>query len=130
VFGFLECDIGLPCYLYLVPFFYKISNLGDTVLQRFKYSVASGTFCVKLRATKREKLIKIKMPSTIIKFFPRKYICILNKNKQHSKKKFNPGKAGYYFLGGFKPCVRGVAMNAVDHPNGGRTKSCSPEKSP
>jgi ribosomal protein L2 len=26
--------------------------------------------------------------------------------------------------------VRGVAMNPVDHPNGGRTKSCSPELSP
>jgi ribosomal protein L2 len=27
-------------------------------------------------------------------------------------------------------CVRGVAMNAVDHPNGGRTKSNKPELSP
>jgi len=32
------------------------------------------------------------------------------------------GKAGRTRLFGFRPHVRGIAMNAVDHPNGGRTK--------
>ena len=41
-----------------------------------------------------------------------------------------PGKAGISNLLGIKPSVRGVAKNPVDHPNGGRTKSCSPERSP
>lgn len=31
---------------------------------------------------------------------------------------------------GFKSTVRGVAQNAVDHPNGGRTKTNKPERSP
>lgn len=30
----------------------------------------------------------------------------------------------------YKIHVRGVAMNPVDHPNGGRTKAKQPEKSP
>jgi large subunit ribosomal protein L2 len=46
------------------------------------------------------------------------------------KKLFKPGKAGYNQIVGFKSIVRGVAMNPVDHPNGGRTKSFSGEKSP
>jgi len=31
---------------------------------------------------------------------------------------------------GYKPVVRGVAMNPVDHPHGGRTKTNKPEVSP
>lgn len=38
--------------------------------------------------------------------------------------------AGYWRSHGKKPCVRGVAMNPVDHPNGGRTKSLSSAKTP
>jgi len=40
------------------------------------------------------------------------------------------GKAGNKFKQGFKSSVRGVAMNPVDHPHGGRTKTNHPEKSP
>ena len=39
------------------------------------------------------------------------------------------GKAGIPINKGSKPIVRGVAMNPVDHPNGGRTKTNKPEKS-
>jgi large subunit ribosomal protein L2 len=40
------------------------------------------------------------------------------------------GKAGRNINRGFKSSVRGVAMNPVDHPHGGRTKTNSPEKTP
>lgn len=40
------------------------------------------------------------------------------------------GKAGWNIKKGFRPSVRGVAMNPVDHPHGGRTKSNSPERTP
>ena len=40
------------------------------------------------------------------------------------------GSAGINFFNGVNPRVRGVAMNPVDHPNGGRTKTPKPEKSP
>ncbi|MCB1713346.1 MAG: hypothetical protein KDH96_13040 [Candidatus Riesia sp.] len=39
-------------------------------------------------------------------------------------------KAGANVDFGFKSKVRGVAMNPVDHPHGGRTKTNNPEKSP
>jgi len=45
-------------------------------------------------------------------------------------KKFNIfGKAGLVKKLGFNSNVRGVAMNPVDHPHGGRTKTNSPQKS-
>ncbi len=40
------------------------------------------------------------------------------------------GKAGSRIFRGTRPSVRGVAMNPVDHPHGGRTKTNSPELSP
>lgn len=39
-------------------------------------------------------------------------------------------KAGYNRNLGIRPSVRGVAMNPVDHPHGGRTKTNSPEVTP
>jgi large subunit ribosomal protein L2 len=45
-------------------------------------------------------------------------------------KKCLNGKFGYWRTFGKKPLVRGVAMNAVDHPNGGRTKSLKYSKTP
>jgi len=39
-------------------------------------------------------------------------------------------KAGHSRKLGFKSKVRGVAMNPVDHPHGGRTKTNSPELTP
>ena len=40
------------------------------------------------------------------------------------------GKAGRNRWLGVRPTVRGVAMNPVDHPHGGNTKTNSPEVSP
>ena len=42
----------------------------------------------------------------------------------------NIGKAGRSRWLGIRPTVRGTAMNPVDHPHGGRTKTNKPEVSP
>jgi large subunit ribosomal protein L2 len=47
-----------------------------------------------------------------------------------NNKNFQNGKAGYWRMFGSKSLVRGVAMNAVDHPHGGRTKSVKCPKTP
>jgi large subunit ribosomal protein L2 len=49
-------------------------------------------------------------------------------NINHKKEFFT--KAGFYRKKGYRPSVRGVAMNPVDHPHGGRTKTSSPEYTP
>jgi len=53
----------------------------------------------------------------------------MGRNINLLKKFSRSSKAGDSFLRGFKSKVRGVAMNPVDHPNGGRTKTNQPEKS-
>jgi large subunit ribosomal protein L2 len=40
------------------------------------------------------------------------------------------GKAGKNRLKGIRPTVRGIAMNPVDHPHGGRTNGGRPSVTP
>ena len=51
-----------------------------------------------------------------------------NSNIMHKKEVI--GCAGRNRAKGIRPLVRGVAMNPVDHPHGGRTKTIQPEVSP
>ena len=46
------------------------------------------------------------------------------------KKNFKNTKSGFWRKKGFKPTVRGVAMNPVDHPHGGRTNSIKYPRTP
>lgn len=56
--------------------------------------------------------------------------AVLGRNSNLRHKRERPGKAGANRLAGIRPTVRGVAMNPVDHPHGGRTKTSQPEVSP
>lgn len=121
---------GLPCLLNIIPNFFKISNITTLKKDKPTYSTSSGCFCLKIPKKKKDKLMKIKLPSKTIKFFKIFDLCFIGKNNLSEKKLLKPGKAGFNQNIGLKSKVRGVAMNPVDHPNGGRTKSPTPEKSP
>jgi len=121
---------GIPCYLKYIPNFFQISNIGNINNNKPTYANASGCFCVKIPKKKKDKLFKIILPSKVIKFINALNICFIGKNDLLSKKLLKPGKAGFNQNIGKKSTVRGIAKNPVDHPNGGRTNSCSPEKSP
>jgi ribosomal protein L2 len=54
----------------------------------------------------------------------------MGKNTNFYISRLTEGKWGFSFHSHKKINVRGVAMNPVDHPNGGRAKSVQPEKSP
>jgi large subunit ribosomal protein L2 len=54
----------------------------------------------------------------------------LGRNSNIKNKRQFLTSAGTNVKKGFKSKVRGVAMNPVDHPHGGRTKTNNPEKSP
>jgi len=55
---------------------------------------------------------------------------MLGRNSNILPKGILIGKAGINIKKGFRPTVRGVAKNPVDHPHGGRTKTNSPERTP
>jgi large subunit ribosomal protein L2 len=98
-------------------FFHSLTLNNDKIT----YARSAGTFCKLVQKTKN--YVKLKLPSG--KF--------LTSNKLKfsvatlgtiSNSKYNQtviGKAGKNRLKGIRPSVRGIAMNPVDHPHGGRT---------
>ena len=95
-----------------------------------KYLRAAGTYTRLYQRYHDYRLISCRLPTKKIKFILYSTLVTLGRNSNVKHKKEFLTKAGANILKGFKSKVRGVAMNPVDHPHGGRTKSNSPEKSP
>ena len=111
-----------------IPHNLNISNI--TINKKTLYSKSAGTFSKKLKPKKTEKLLKLELPSKFIIFVQNKSMCYIGKNYDQFKNQIIEGKWGYFSSKSKKISVRGVAKNPVDHPNGGRTKTKQPEKSP
>lgn len=114
-------------YLNYSSIFFNIELFEN---EGFKYSRSAGTFCSLLNLNFEKNTAKITLPSGEIKIIS--IYCFVNlgraSNINHKLEFYT--KAGYFRNLGFKSKVRGVAMNPVDHPHGGRTKTSSPEFTP
>lgn len=91
---------------------------------------AGGTFCTIVRFNIEKGNCTVKIPSGKFKVIPESSYATLGRNSNLLPRGIWLGKAGWNIRRGFRPNVRGVAMNPVDHPHGGRTKSNSPERTP
>lgn len=126
---------------------YKISLLGFRVFLSYlksnmiffdlgaynkknTYITSNGSFSQVIQVNKDLKLVLVLLPSGKKKYFPSNFLCTLGRNNNIFHKFLNLGKAGIKYKLGTKSKVRGVAMNPVDHPHGGRTKTNQPEVSP
>ena len=121
---------GLNIFVKFVKKFFIISNLQ--LLNNFyksTYARAAGTYCKVFDKNIDLNLVSICLPTGELKYISGDTRVILGRNMNILKKKNRVGKAGYSARLGFKSLTRGVAMNPVDHPNGGRTKTNQPEKS-
>ena len=121
---------GSQILLELLPYHSFISFLSNNYNNKWTFIKSSGTFGLKLKAKKTVKLILIKLPSEKVYHFIKNVKCFIGKNYNFLNNKFIEGKWGFTIHKKKKINVRGVAMNPVDHPNGGRTKAKQPEKSP
>lgn len=94
------------------------------------YSRSAGTFCKLKYKTQSKDFFIVSMPSGELTKLPVNLRVFIGRNSNILHKKELLGSAGYTRRLGFRPTVRGVAMNPVDHPHGGRTKTVQPEVSP
>ena len=90
--------------------------------------VLQGLFCQIVQ--KQVNSCKIRLPSGLIISVDNKSLATVGSisNSQHNLIKI--GKAGRNRLRGIRPTVRGIAMNPVDHPHGGRTNGGRPSVTP
>jgi large subunit ribosomal protein L2 len=98
-------------------FVHSLALKNDKVL----YARSAGTFCKIVQKSKN--FIKLKLPSrkflTLNKLeFSTATLGVLS-NSKHNQ--IVLGKAGKNRLRGIRPTVRGIAMNPIDHPHGGKT---------
>lgn len=116
-------------------FFLSYVNLGnvvcDVVLDTKKLlSVSRGTYCSVIARDNIFNTTTLLLPSGSKKIISSHSLCSFGRIANDKAFREIVGKAGVNRKLGFKPSVRGVAMNPVDHPHGGRTKTNSPERSP
>lgn len=84
-----------------------------------QYALAAGTFCQLLQ--RDDEFCKVRLPSNQVITVSAYCFSTLGvvSNIYHNLTRM--GKAGRNRLKGFRPHVRGIAKNPVDHPHGGRT---------
>lgn len=95
---------------------------------KIKYARSAGTYFQIIQ--KDSSICKVRLPSGFIKKTPISSFGTMGvvSNFQYSSTYL--GKAGQSRLLGIRPSVRGIAMNPVDHPHGGRTNGGRPSVTP
>jgi len=91
------------------------------------FGSSAGSFCQLLE---QKGLCKIRLPSGKIISISNNYFATLGSVSNLKHKSICVGKAGRNRLKGIRPSVRGIAMNPVDHPHGGRTNGGMPSVTP
>lgn len=118
----------LPNYKYFLGFRYQLKNqLQGSILsilclkknKKAQYALAAGTYCQLLY--KSLFYCKLRLPSNQIVNISSNCFATLGIVSNIYNRFINIGKAGRNRLFGLKPKVRGIAMNPVDHPHGGRS---------
>jgi large subunit ribosomal protein L2 len=114
-----DLRLGYKLRLKDIPSGSLISNISTLCNKKIKYTKAAGTFSQVLQ--KSYTNCKVKMPSSKILNFNPLTFAIIGTVSNILFNQIVKGKAGYNRLINLRPSVRGIAMNPVDHPHGGRT---------
>ena len=122
--------IPLFFLIYQLPKNKKVSLLELIPLKGIQYARSTGTSAIILKMDSRLNTSLIKLPSGVKKVFSTFSLGSLGSVALSDNKKKYDRRAGYNNKFGRKPHVRGVAMNPVDHPHGGRTKAIRYQRTP
>lgn len=95
-----------------------------------QYSRSTGTSARIVKMDSRISTSLIKLPSGVKKVFSTYSIGSVGSVALPENKKWGNNSAGFYKKFGKKSKVRGVAMNPVDHPHGGRAKAVRYQRTP
>ena len=140
--GWRPASLNFSFFKRLRPFLGDISPMlgfrgGDSIFglisatgERFKWARASGTSSRVLYLSDSRDFFVIVSPAGFKFRISLNCRAILGRNSNILACWSRRGSAGFTRHLGIRPTVRGVAMNPVDHPHGGRTKTNQPEVSP
>eukprot|EP00877_Chromochloris_zofingiensis_P012891 jgi/Chrzof1/7856/Cz02g39010.t1 len=116
-----DIPVGMPIY-----------NIEMQAGAGAKLCRAAG--CVASIVNKQDRHAIVRLPSGELRLFPMVCRATIGSVSNPQNRNRVIAKAGYNRWRGIRPSVRGIAMNPVDHPHGGRTNggrpSCSPWGAP
>lgn len=92
--------------------------------------IARSAGCQAMVVQKEEKYVLIRLPSGERRKVSENCIATIGQAIGVDHRRESLGKAGRRRNKGQRPVVRGVAMNPIDHPHGGRTKGGVPTVTP
>ena len=95
-----------------------------------QYVRSAGSVAKIIKMDSRISTSLIKLPSGVKKVFSTYSIGSVGGVALPENRRWSNGSAGYYKKFGKKSKVRGVAMNPVDHPHGGRAKAIRYQRTP
>ena len=122
--------LGSYIILNLAPKNCVFSNIVASNKNKSIYAKSAGTYLSIYRKIKELNIFILNLPTGSKKYFNGNSRATVGRNSNFLNKFICIGKAGINVNKGFRPSVRGIAMNPVDHPHGGRTKTNQPEMSP
>ena len=107
-----------------------VSFLELYPLKGVQYARSAGSKALILKMDTRTGYSLVKLPSGLKKVFSIFSLASPGLPSLLPPKSCHSTKAGDSIRAGRKPTVRGVAMNPVDHPHGGRTKAIKYPRTP
>jgi large subunit ribosomal protein L2 len=113
----LSYNIGDSFFIQDLPVGAFVHNIEKTVGFGGKFIRAAGSFGQILQKSSKQILVKI--PSGKLVFFSYNTRCTFGIVGNENYKLIVIGKAGRSRWIGYRPIVRGVAINPIDHPHGG-----------
>lgn len=122
--------LGISTFLLFITKYIYINNIITKNYNKISYSKANGCYSQILDLFFDLNLVRIRLSSGKIKLLSITSLCSIGRNEKIYHKYEIFGSYTNSFKWGNKSIVRGVAMNPVDHPHGGRTKTNKPEVSP
>jgi large subunit ribosomal protein L2 len=107
-----------------------ISYLEIAPSKGSQYARAPGSTAKALSKNQHTHTALVRLPSGVRKVFSLYNTAVRGTPSLKEKKQVGSTKAGYWRSLGHKSKVRGVAMNPIDHPHGGRTKAIRYPRTP
>lgn len=125
-----KIKIGFTTILRCLPELTLVFNLSIKLNIGGQYAKAAGTFCQIIEIDNEKEVVLLELPTKERKWVSWYSLGTIGRVSNILSKDQVFGKAGFTRRMNIRPTVRGVAMNPVDHPHGGRTKINVPEVTP
>jgi large subunit ribosomal protein L2 len=124
-----ELKLGFRSKISSMPTGTIIHAINNTENSSIKYAKAAGTSAQLIQKLLNNKS-KVRLPSNQVVDISSEAYCTIGITSNPQYNLIRLGKAGKNRKRNIRPTVRGIAMNPVDHPHGGRTNGGRPSVTP